>query len=143
MKTCLHKIFPMQPKKSYKHKQEKRKKSELTPTKLKLKRKINVLLQKIRRQTKKISSLKDITDNLKRNHLLKEAPYESLKEVFWSYSEMLKNEMQIAKRKCKGHRYTDILKKICINSSLLLSKSLLLYSQNVFTSSLIINKTLF
>jgi len=82
MKTCLHKIFPMQPKKNYKHKQEKRKKSELTPTKLKLKRKIKVLLQKIRRQTKKISSLKDIIDNLKRNHLLKEAPYELLKEQF-------------------------------------------------------------
>ena len=43
---------------NYKHKQAKRKKSELTPTKLKLKRKIKVLQQKIRRQTKKISSLR-------------------------------------------------------------------------------------
>jgi len=34
---------------NYKHKQEKRKKSELIPTKLKLKRKIKVLQQKIRR----------------------------------------------------------------------------------------------
>ena len=46
-------------------KQEKRK-SELTPTKLKMKKKIKILQQKIRRQTKKISSLKDIN-----NHLIK------------------------------------------------------------------------
>ena len=95
-------------------------------------------MQKIRRQTQKISSLKDIIDNLKRNHLLKEAPYELLKEQFSGLT-----LIQIAKRKCKGHRYTEIVKKICINSSLLLSNRLLLYSQDIFTSSLIINKTLF
>ena len=72
----------MQPKQTTNISKRKEKKSELTPTKLKLKRKIKVLLQKIRRQTKKISSLKDIIDNLKRNHLLKEAPYELLKEQF-------------------------------------------------------------
>ena len=79
---------------NYKHKQEKRKKSELTPTKLKLKRKIKVLLQKIRRQTK-ISSLKGIIDNLKRNHLLKEAPYELQKEQFSGLT------LRCSKMKCK------------------------------------------
>ena len=48
---------------NYKHKQERKRRSELTPTKVKLKREIKVLLQKIRRQTKRISSLKDISDN--------------------------------------------------------------------------------
>ena len=81
--------------KNYNHKQEKRKKSELTPTKLKLKRKIKVLLQKIRRQTQKISSLKDIIDNLKRIHLLKEAPYELLKEQFSGLT------LRFLKMKCK------------------------------------------
>ena len=52
---------------NYKHRKEKRKNSELTHTKLNLKR-IKVLQQKIRRHTKNISSLKDIIDNLKRNH---------------------------------------------------------------------------
>ena len=85
---------------NYKHKQEKIKKSELTPTKLRLKRKIKVLQQKIRRQTKKISSLKDIIDNLKRNQLLKQAPAELLKDQFSGLTlEMLKNEMQNAKKK--------------------------------------------
>jgi len=100
---------------NYKHKQEKRQKSELTPTKLKLKRKIKDLQQKIRRQTKKISSLKDIIDNLKRNQLLKEAPAQLLKDQFAGFTlKMLKNEMQNAKRKCKGHRYTEEVKKFVL-----------------------------
>ena len=85
---------------NYKHKQANRTNSELTPTKLKLKRKIKVLQQKSRRQTKKISSLKDIIDNLKRNQLLTEAPAELLKDQFSGLTlEMLKNEMQNAKKK--------------------------------------------
>ena len=81
--------------KNYNHKQEKRKESELTPTKLKLKRKVKVLLQKIRRQTQTISSLKDIIDKLKRIHLLKEAPYELLKEQFSGLT------LRFSKMKCK------------------------------------------
>ena len=100
---------------NYKHKQANRKNSELTPTKLKLKRKIKVLQQKIRRQTKMISSLKDIIDNLKRNQLLKEAPAELLKDQFSGLTlEMLKNEMQNAKRKCRGHRYTEEVKNFAL-----------------------------
>jgi len=100
---------------NYKHKQEKRKKSELTLIKLKLKRKIKVLQQKIRRQTKKISSLKGIIDNLKMNHLLKETPAELLKDQFSGLTlETLKNEMQIAKRKCRGHRYTEKVKNFAL-----------------------------
>ena len=58
-----------------------------------------MLQQKIRRQTEKISSLKDIIDNIKGNHLLKEAPAELLKDQFSGLTlDMLKNDMQIAKR---------------------------------------------
>ena len=64
-----------------------------------------MLQQKSRRQTKKISSLKDIIDNLKRNQLLKEAPAELLKDQFSGLTlEMLKNEMQNTKGKFRGHR---------------------------------------
>ena len=109
---------------NYKHKQAKRKNSELTPTKLKLKRKIKVLQQKIRRQTKKISSLKDIIDNLKRNQLLKEAPAELLKDQFSGLTlEMLKNDMQNAKRKCRGHRYTEEVKKFALTVHFYLPKA--------------------
>ena len=98
---------------NYKHKQEKRKKSDLTPIMLKLKRKVKVLQQKIRRQAKKMSSLKDIIDNLTRNYLLKEAPAELLKDQFSGLTlEMLINEIQIAKRKCRGHRFTEKVKKL-------------------------------
>ena len=70
-----------------------------------------MLQHKIRRQTKKISSLKDIIDNLKRNQLIKEAPAELLKDQFCGLTlEMLKNEMQNAKRKCRGHHYTEEVK---------------------------------
>ena len=100
---------------NYKHKQEKKKKSELTPTKLKLKRKIKDLQQKIRRQTKKISSLKDIIDNLKRNQLLKQAPAELLKDQFSGLTlEMLKSELPNAKRKFRGYRYIEEVKNFAL-----------------------------
>ena len=74
-----------------------------------------MLQQKIRRQTKKISSLKDIIENLKRNQLLKEAPAELLKDQFSGLTlEMLKNEMQNAKRKCRGHCNTEEVKKCAL-----------------------------
>ena len=99
-----------------KHKQEKRKKFEITPTrKLKLKRKIKMLQQKIQRQAKKISSLKDITNILKKNILLKETTAELLKDQLSCFAlEMLKNEIQNAKRKGRGHRYTDEVKNFAL-----------------------------
>jgi len=96
---------------NYKHKQEKRKKSELTPTKLTLKRIVKVLQRIIRRQTKTISSVKDIIDNLKRSQLLKEAPAELLKDQFSGFTlDIIKHEMQNAKRKCRDHCYTEEVK---------------------------------
>ena len=112
MKTCLHKIFLMYPKQTTNISKGK-KKSELTPTKLKLKSKIKELQQKIKRQTRKISSLKDIIENLKSNQLLKQAPAELLKDQFSGLTlEMLKSEMQNAKRKCRGYRCSEEVKNL-------------------------------
>ena len=67
-----------------------------------------MLQQKIKKQTKKISSLKDIIDSLKRNQLLKQTSAELLRDQFSGLTlDMLKNEMQKAERKCRGYRYTE------------------------------------
>ena len=47
--------------------------------------------------------------------MLKEAPAELLKDQFSGLTlEMLKNEMQNAKRKCRGHCYTEEVKKFAL-----------------------------
>ena len=96
MKTCLHKIFSHLSQTNCKHKEEKRNKFELNTYKAKIEMKM--LGQNIRRKTKKISSLKDIINKLKRNQLLKETTAELVKDQFSGLTlEMLKNEMQNAK----------------------------------------------
>lgn len=83
----------------------KRMKTNVSPTKLKLRRKIKALNQKVRRRNKKVSSLKGLIKQLK--VLLENEACDTLENHFdGTLNDLFKNELINKLRKVTGKRYS-------------------------------------
>lgn len=83
-----------------------------SPTKAVLRNKIKVLKQKLRRKVKKISSLKQLLDELTKRGLLENDPKQIIEHHFdGTLRDLLKNELINQGRAFKGRRYSRELKQ--------------------------------
>jgi len=86
-----------------------------TPTKTKLKKKLKLLQQKVRRQRLKINSLQQLLKSLKQKGLLNNDDGEVISSKFEGLSqEIFINELKNCKRHAKGHRYSAEIKKFAL-----------------------------
>ena len=108
--------------------------SKNSPRKRKIRRKIKNLEQQKRRQKVKIDGLNSIIKTLKNRKFLSKETFESLLEQLSGTSKTL-IENEIKNNKLKRRTYSDELKKICNNNSLLFPKSLYIPQKNFTTTT--------
>uniref|UniRef100_A0A2S2NEK3 THAP-type domain-containing protein n=1 Tax=Schizaphis graminum TaxID=13262 RepID=A0A2S2NEK3_SCHGA len=86
-----------------------------TPTKTKLKKKLKLLQQRVRRQRLKINSLQQLLKSLKQKGLLNSDDGEVISSKFEGLSqEIFMNQLKNCKRHAKGHRYSAEIKKFAL-----------------------------
>ena len=91
------------------------KSNQKSPTKVKLRKKIKTLQQKLRRRNKKINNLKDLITTLKDKKYLSNGSAEILLDQFSGVSnDIFKNQIKNNKSKPTGRRYSEELKKFAL-----------------------------
>ena len=86
-----------------------------SPSKVKLRKKVKRLQQKVRRRDKKITSLQGLVNTLQDKHLIKSSAANLLKDQFSGLTlEMFQNELKNCKREKKGYRYHKEVKKFAL-----------------------------
>ena len=86
-----------------------------SPQKIKLRRKIKTLKQKLRRREKKIETLNDILRDLKNKNLLSEDIGKIIKQNFSGITkELISFELENKDCKARGRRYSDEVKKFAL-----------------------------
>lgn len=86
-----------------------------SPTRLRLKKKVKVLQQKVRRQIKKVSNLKELLKELRKKMLVDEARADILSQHFDGMSkELFENQKNNKNRKATGKRYSREIKKFAL-----------------------------
>ena len=86
-----------------------------SPTKMRLRKKIKMLQQKLRRRNQKIKTMGDLIDTMKNKELLSQSSADLLKDQFsGTCLELFLNEVKNKGRKPAGRRYSEELKQFAL-----------------------------
>eukprot|EP00795_Rhopilema_esculentum_P017191 gene17191-8732_t len=86
-----------------------------SPTKMRLRKKIKILQQKLRRRNQKIKTMGDLIDTMKNKELLSQSSADLLKDQFsGTCLELFLNEVKNKGRKPAGRRYSEELKQFAL-----------------------------